>query len=67
MIIFKAVVVGVEYLRLRQIEQGFNRLPLRNRRGELFSGVSENLAQLVGLVLMIKPRRMLNLILKIKR
>ena len=53
--------------RLRQIEQGFNRLPLRDRRGEFLSGVSENLFKVVSRTAAIEIRRRLRLILKVKR
>ena len=46
-VVFETVIVGAENLRLREIEQSFNRLPLRNRCGKFFGGVAENVAQIV--------------------
>ena len=65
-VVFEAAVVVVENLRLRQIEQGFNRLPLRNRRGKFFGGVTENFAQIVGGAVVIKTGLRFNL-LDVKR
>ena len=66
MVVFKAAVVGIENLRLREIQQGFNRLPLRNWRGEFFSLFAESFAQLVGVAPLIEIGRRLNLIFQIK-
>ena len=65
--VLEAVVVAVENLRLRKVKQSFNRLPLRNRRGEFFCGVAENFVHFVGVGYLVEFGRRLLLIFQVER